>query len=207
MPGLGRNEILKAKAEKNLCPFTREQAQRTLDEVRERYGLRQLKSPADPLVNTASRTPKEPARQQLRPTVSEPSIPNTPFLAAERMRPGPSLERGEVRQLAIPSSGSPSDDQSFHYLIRVAECTLPLHCEVTADSELAAKHRVKQIRNLLEWREISVDELAEIIKNEKNHLAASTTQVQSAGRPKRLRPRSAEPMVRRSNTTNVLSGT
>ena len=41
MPGLGRNEILKAKAEKNLCPFTREQAQRTLDEVRERYGLPQ----------------------------------------------------------------------------------------------------------------------------------------------------------------------
>jgi hypothetical protein len=73
---------------------------------------------------------------------------------------------------------------------------LPLHCEVTAESELAAKHRVKQIRNLLEWREISVEELGEIIKNEKKHLAASTTQVQSAGRPKRLRPRSAEPMVR-----------
>jgi hypothetical protein len=196
MPHLGRNEILKAKAENNLCPFTGEQARRTLDEVRERYGLRQPESPANPLMNIASRTPKEPARQQLRPTVTEPAILNPPFLAAERMRPGPNLERGGVRQLAIPSSRSPSDDQSFHYLIRVAECTLPLHCEVTANSEPTAKHRVKQIRNLLEWREISVEELAEIIKNEKNHLAASATQLQSAGRTKRLRPCSAEPMVR-----------
>ena len=67
----------------------------------------------------------------------------------------------------IPASGSPSDDKSFHYLIRIAECKLTLHCEVTADSEAAARHHVKQIPNLMEWREISGAELAEIMTNER----------------------------------------
>jgi hypothetical protein len=180
---------LKARAENNPCRFTGEQAQRALDEALERYGLRQPESPPNPRVNPASRAPKEPARQQLRPTASEPSVPNRPLLTAERTRPGPHLEFGGVRQPAIPSSGSPSDNQSFHYLIRVAECTLTLHCEVTADSEPAAKHHIQQIPNLLEWREISVNELAEIIKNEKLDLVASTPQLQSPGGTKRLRSR------------------
>jgi hypothetical protein len=189
MPRLGRNKTLKAKAENNPCRFTREQARRALDEVRERHGLRQPESPANPSVNTASRASKEPARQELRSTVSEPSVPNRPLFAAERMRPGPHLELGGIRQPAIPSSGFPLDNQSFHYLIRIAECTLTLHCEVTADSEPAAKHHVKQIPNLLEWREISVEELAGIIKDEKNQLAATAPQLQSPGGTKRLRPR------------------
>jgi hypothetical protein len=67
----------------------------------------------------------------------------------------------------IPASGSASDDKSFHYLIRIAECKLTLHCEVTADSEAAARHHVKQIPNLMEWREISGAELAEIMTNER----------------------------------------
>jgi hypothetical protein len=189
MPRLERNKTLKAKAENDPCRFTREQAQRALDEVRERFGLRQPESPANPPVNTAWRAPKDPARQQLLPTVSEPSVPNRPLLAAERMRPGPHSEIGGVRQPSIPLSRSPSDSQSFHYLIRIAECRLTLHCEVTADSEPAAKHHIQQIPNLLEWREISVKELAEIIKNEKLDLAASTPQLQSPGGTKRLRSR------------------
>ena len=168
---------MKAKGENDPCRFTREEAQRALDEVRDRYGLRQPESPADPRANTASRTPKEPAGQQLRPTVSEPSGPNGPLLPVEWMRPGPRLELGGIRHPSVPPNGSPSDNQRFHYLIRVAECALTLHCEVTADSEPAARRRVKQIRNLLEWREISVEELAEIINKEKNHSAASTPQL------------------------------
>jgi hypothetical protein len=75
------------------------------------------------------------------------------------------LEVGEARHPSIPTSGS--DNHSFHYLIRIAECTLPLHCEVIADSDAAARHHVKQIPNLMEWREISGEELAEILKNER----------------------------------------
>lgn len=164
---------MKAKPENDPSRFTREQAQRALDGVRKRYGIRQSDSPAHLRVNTASSAPKEPAKQQPRPSVSlEPPIPKTPFVAVQRMRPGPHLELGGVRHPGTPASGPTSDNrtidyQSFHYLIRIAECALTLHCEVTADSEAAARHHVKQIPNLMEWREISVKELAEINKNEK----------------------------------------
>jgi hypothetical protein len=168
MSHIGRNKILKAKPENNPSRFTGQHAQRTLDEVRERYGIRQSGSPAHVRVNTASSAPKEPAKQEPRPTLRlEPSITETPFVAVEPMRFGPHLELGGVRRPDIPPSGSPSDNQSFHYLIRIAECALTLYCEVTADSEATAKHHVKQIPNLMEWREISGAELAEIISNER----------------------------------------
>jgi hypothetical protein len=77
------------------------------------------------------------------------------------------LEMGEARHLSIPTSVSLSDNHSFHYLIRIAECALPLHCEVIADSDAAARHQVKQIRNLTEWRKISDEELSEILENER----------------------------------------
>jgi hypothetical protein len=47
-------------------------------------------------------------------------------------------------------------------LIRIAECALTLHCEVNADDDAAARHQVKQIPNLMAWRQISSEELAEI---------------------------------------------
>jgi hypothetical protein len=186
MPHLGRNKDLKAKPEYNPGRFTRGKAQRTLDEVRKRYGIRQSDSPAHLRANTASSAPREPAKQQPRPSVSlEPPTPKTPFVAVERMRPGPHLELGGVRHQGIPTSRPPSDNrtidyQTFHYLIRIAECALTLHCEVTANSEAAARHHVKQIPNLMEWREISGAELAEILKNERD-------------RPKEVKPQTAQP--------------
>jgi hypothetical protein len=77
------------------------------------------------------------------------------------------LEIGEARHPSIPTSRSLSDNHSFHYLIRIAECALPLHCEVIAHSDAAARHQVKQIPNLMEWRELSDEELAEIVKSER----------------------------------------
>jgi hypothetical protein len=76
------------------------------------------------------------------------------------------MEIGEARHPSIPTSGSLPDNHSFHYLIRIAECSLPLHCEVIADSDAAARQKVKKIPNLMEWREFSGEELAEILKNE-----------------------------------------
>jgi hypothetical protein len=163
---------LKAKGENDPCRFTREEAQRVLNEVRERYGLRRAESPANPGVNAAFSAPKEPASQQPRPLVSEPSGPNRPFLPSNGYAPDRIGNSEGFATQEFPPNGSPSDNQKYHYLIRVAECALTLHCEVTADSEPAARHRVKQIRNLLVWREISAEELAEIIKNEKSHSAA-----------------------------------
>lgn len=159
---------MKAKPQNNPSRLTRERAQRTLDEVRKRYGLHQSEPQVRPLVNMASSAPKEPAKQQPLHTVRlVPSIPKTAFAPVERMRSNPPLELGGVRHLGIPASGSPSDNHRFHYLIRIAECALPLHCEVNADDDAAARHQVERIPNLIRWREISVKELAEINKNEK----------------------------------------
>jgi hypothetical protein len=77
------------------------------------------------------------------------------------------MEIGEARHPNFSTSGSLSDNHSFHYLIRIAECSLPLHCEVIADSDAAARHKVKKILNLMEWRKLSGVELAEILKNER----------------------------------------
>jgi hypothetical protein len=65
------------------------------------------------------------------------------------------------------ATGSESENDSFHYLIRIAECALTLHCEVKTDNATSARHRVEQIPNLLEWRHISCREVAEILKMER----------------------------------------
>jgi hypothetical protein len=178
MPHLGRNTNLKAKPENNPSRFTREKAQRTLDEVRKRYGIRQWDPPAHPTCEHGLKR-AERARETTAAPLGEPRppTPKTPFVAVERMRPRP--------HPSIPTSRPPSDNrtidyQTFHYLIRIAECALTLHCEVTADSEAAARHHVKQIPNLMEWREISGAELAEILKNERD-------------RSKEVKPQTAQP--------------
>jgi hypothetical protein len=138
--------------------FTPEEAQRRLDEVRTRYGIHLANQQARP-IDVSSSAPKEPAKQKLRPARS---LPKTPFIPLDRMRPGPVLKRGGTRR----TSGPPSDNQSFHYLIRIAECVSILHCEVVADSDAAARDKVEQIPNLVAWQAISVEELAELIKHE-----------------------------------------
>jgi hypothetical protein len=159
---------MKAKPESNPSRFTGQEAQRTLDEVRKRYGIRQSEPEAHPRVNTSSSGPKEPAKQQPRPTVRlQPSIPKAPFVPIERMRSHPPLERRVVGHSSVRASGSRSDNHRFHYLIRIAECALTLHCEVNADDDAAARHQVEQLPNLMEWRELSGAELAEILKNER----------------------------------------
>ena len=159
-------KILKAKCENLTSRFFREDApQRTLDEVRERYGIHRSEPPTHPFVNPASIAPKKPTKQQPRPMASlVPSIP-TPLAPVARVQSDTPLEL--VRHPSIPAGGTPSDNQCFHYLIRIAECALTLHCEVNADNKLAARNRVERIPNLLEWRELAGDELAEILKNER----------------------------------------
>ncbi len=56
--------------------------------------------------------------------------------------------------------------RSFHYLVWIAECSLPLHCQVEAETSTGARQQVQQIRNLIEWRELSAKELNDILANE-----------------------------------------
>jgi hypothetical protein len=141
---------LKAKPNKDPGRFTREEAKRTLDEVRKRYGILEPGSQAHQHVKTSSNARSKAAKQQPRPMVGlASSVPKEPSFPAEQARSAPPLNP------VIPSGGCPSDKKTFQYLIRIAECALTLHCEVTADNDAAARNLVEQIPNLLEWREIS----------------------------------------------------
>ena len=170
-----RDNTLEANPQNNQSHFIGEEARHTLDEVRRRYGIHQPDT-EHPRAKTSSISLKEPAKQQPRPRLRLGSpIPMTPIDRLERTQLDPlvhgvnnrHLEIGEARHPSIRTSGSLSDNHRFHYLIRIAECALPLHCEVIAHSDAAARHQVKQIPNLMEWRELSDEELAEILKNER----------------------------------------
>jgi hypothetical protein len=54
----------------------------------------------------------------------------------------------------------------FHFLIRIAECTTQLHCQVTAENAIDARKKVAGLPNLIECREISTGELAELLRME-----------------------------------------
>jgi hypothetical protein len=158
--------VLKATPKNDRSRFTQEEAKRKLQEVRSRYGIQDLDPQAGP--RTDMHAPLRGAKQQPRPTVEpQPTASKARTVPVERMRSEPDLELQKARLHNLAANASPPDQQIFHYLIQIAECTAALHCEVTAECEPNARHYVKQIPNLLGWREISGAELAEIIKDEK----------------------------------------
>jgi hypothetical protein len=159
-----RNEPLNAKLKSDPSHSIREEAKRTLDEVRRRYGIHASDPQVHPHLAGPFRVPTEPAapaRSTLRPGLCGSKAPAAP---AEPVQSNPPLKSGWARH-PIRANGSASDDKSFHFLIRIAECALILLCEVTADSEADARHQVKQIPNLLEWREISGEEYVSLARS------------------------------------------
>jgi hypothetical protein len=140
--------------------LTHEEAQRRLDAVRRRYGIHLADPQARPITDTPSKIPKGPGKRKLG---RAPSIPETRVRPVDRTQAGTALGRGEPGL----ASKVPSDSQTFHYLVRIAECTSVLHCEIKADHPATASDKVKRIPNLMEWREVSIEELAEIVKNAK----------------------------------------
>lgn len=138
--------------------LTHEEAQRRLEEVRSRYGVHLAHRQADPIPESRSSSQKEPAEPE--PALAAP-VTGTRPKPADLKQFGRSLTRAEAKF----STELRSDGESFHYLVRIAECTSVLHCEVKADHAAAARDHVKRIPNLMEWREISFAELLELAKN------------------------------------------
>jgi hypothetical protein len=160
--------VLKAEPKNDPRRLTREEAKHTLDEVRRRYGIHDSDPRANPGAGSASKPPVTSAKKQPRHTVThQPFASRALIVPVERMRSEPNREPQKIRDYDTPAYASPPDNQIFHYLIQIAECAVALHCEVTATCESDARHHVKQIPNLMEWREISGAELADIIKIEK----------------------------------------
>jgi hypothetical protein len=136
--------------------FTQEEAQRRLSEVRMRYEI-SLAAPQVRRSADKSTSPKESAKQQPQPTLS---VPGRPVVPVDRLRPDAAQRRAVIGS----SAKFPSENYSFHYVIRIAECASILHCEVKADNREAARERVERIPNLMEWREVSSEELAALSK-------------------------------------------
>jgi hypothetical protein len=138
--------------------LTHEEAQRRLDEVRSRYGIHLAHPQADPIAGSRSSSQKEPAK--LEPELAS-RVAGTRPKPVDLKQSGRPLTRAEANL----STELRSDSESFHYLVRIAECKSVLHCEVKADHAAAARDHVKRIPNLMEWREISFAELLELAKN------------------------------------------
>jgi hypothetical protein len=160
--------IVNAEPKNDATLFTREEAKRTLDEIRRRYGIQESDFRDHSNVGSFSNPSAKAARQLRRPTVKhQRSACKAPTVPVEPVQSEPNLELQKVRHRDAPASASLPENKIFHYLIQIAECAVALHCEVTAECESDARYHVKQIPNLMEWREILDAELGEMIKNEK----------------------------------------
>jgi hypothetical protein len=151
-----------AKPTNDLRPFTREEARRTLSEVRRRYGIDVTDPEAHQDVSMSSNAPTKAANRQPPTGNPQPTASKLLAIPVQRMRSKPYLDPQKLRHRNIPAPPSCLDIHIFHYLIQIAECAVALHCEVTAECESDARHHLKQIPNLLGWREISCAELSEI---------------------------------------------
>jgi hypothetical protein len=83
------------------------------------------------------------------------------------------LHRSTPRVDVLPISLSHGDNERgrqglfrISLLIRIVECAVTLHCQVRAQSAAEARDRVEGIPNLIEWKEISAKELADVVKAE-----------------------------------------
>jgi len=137
--------------------LTHELAQRRLDEVRSRYGIHLAHPQADPIAESRPSSQKEPA--QLKPGLAPPVAATRPKTVHWKQSGRPLTRAG-----ANLSTELRSESESFHYLVRIAECRSVLHCEVKADHAAAARDLVRRIPNLMEWRELSFAELLELAK-------------------------------------------
>ena len=182
------------KSKNKPSEFSREEAKLILDAVSERYRIHQLGRPEETDGKMPLVTPKLEPEEQLSQPMTSGSTAGKRLLAAVRQwEIGPRLdlgwspylldtsEKAHVHLSNEPTRGSARDEdfgkpageigqteyQDFHYLIRILECSSILHCQVTAESAAAARNQIIRIPNLIDWREISVKELAEIIRIEK----------------------------------------
>lgn len=154
------NETLRTRLNSDPCASIPEEAKRTLDEIRRRYGIHVLDTQARPPEAKSSKMPMERlerARPQSRP---EQTTFTKTMSSMIEVHSNPPLARKPTR-----ASETSSENRRFYYLIRIAECAPALLCEVTADTNLAARQHVSQIPNLLECREISSEEFLSLARN------------------------------------------
>jgi hypothetical protein len=174
---------------------TREEAKLILDNVLNRYGIEPSRPEGTQRKIMPLAASRVEAEEPLsNPTTSAPLSDRRPFETVGQSEIGPPLNLGWRSYLSDPPACphifpsnkralwfagneifadkpegelAPAEYHDFHFLVRILECASALHCQVTAESAAAARDRIGRIPNLIDWREISVRELAEIIKSER----------------------------------------
>ena len=125
-----------------------------LDKVRERYGIQDLGNRNASRAVTGTPRPLSPPRT---------SKALGPFERMHVVHPKTTNkdERPPTRRTdydLLPKI------RAFHYCVRIEECTLPLLCEVMAESFIAAREHVKRIPNLVECQAISAEDYVALLK-------------------------------------------
>ena len=147
--------------------ITKEEAALALKQVLERYrigqtaltGITSASMPSMASTHTRQTEQAKPFETRINPT-SEPLIGDWiqwPDVPAETAEP---VVRSQ-HELAQPSR---EDLREFFFVIRLAECALPILCQVRAISPAAARAQVERLRNLTSCQSISDEELARIEK-------------------------------------------
>jgi hypothetical protein len=155
------NETLRTRLSSDPCASIPEEAKRKLDEVRRRYGIHVLDTQARPTEARSLILSTGQAAQALPPSKPEAPTLKTVLSSPAELQSSLPLRGAPTRH----ATGTTSDDRRFFYLIRIAECALALLCEVTADSDVAARRHVNHIPNLLECREISSEEFLSLSRD------------------------------------------
>jgi hypothetical protein len=185
-----RDEPPLKELEQKRSGFNREQAKLILDDVANRYGFTNLNQvPAR--LNSLPAAAKGVGEGQLPATISEHNpadevgiqesplrccplldfqwhqCPDMTLFANEPPSFGPwngSGTNNVVRTIAMNVSSGECFE--FHFLIRIVECAITLHCQIRAQTAIEARNQVERIPNLIEWTEVSAKELAELVEVE-----------------------------------------
>jgi hypothetical protein len=174
------------KSEKS-SGLAREEAKAILSNVLKRYRIRPSDKPAQtqeksPVAGSSLKAKNDPIKDEAAVPQDAASRIHSPHAVRPldfewRRAPEKAATRNVLRQDRLPrpsvrrKEGADKrqgeefpEDRVFHYLIRLLECTVTIHCQVSARTAAAARHRVEQIPNLIECREVSFEELTAIVK-------------------------------------------
>src|SRR5579859_5141562 len=154
--------------------MSREQAATILEQIRRRYGLtgtsrREAAGPAGEQRTHASPGPAKShdtaCGETRAPFIGDWVYWTDPHAAETEpdTQAQASLSGTDGFRLTESVDAGPHE---FYFVIRLAECALPLLCQIGESSPAAAKQRIKELRNLVEWRMIDKVELAEVLQEE-----------------------------------------
>ena len=141
----------------NAARITKEEASAILENVQARYGICPRTEEKRRLlaVQQGGIKGRPQHRERIRPASESVVITDgSQPLAAVVSAPVMSKKGRLLRSLQIR--------EPYYYLIRLAECSVPLLCQIEAYTASDARNQLERFGNLTAWRELSLEEMAQI---------------------------------------------